>query len=132
MAREGYANFELPGIWGTGPFDLDSGNMRLHQAGTTNTLFSGSSDFGIGYRLGKITFEKFMGVPRHQIHAEGAMLGISTGRENERAVSKNGLKVMFEGDAAITKELWAKDLVSSIDVYDEEECQCFILPSESA
>jgi hypothetical protein len=131
IAREGHANFGLPGIWGAGPFTLDSGDMRLHQAGTTNNSFSGSTDFVIGYRLGKITFEKLTGAPKHQKHTEGAMLGITNGPGNDNAGSYDDLKVIFAGEAAAAEGFCEKELVSAIDEDDGEDCHCFIVPSES-
>jgi hypothetical protein len=132
IARQGHANFGLTEAWGAGPFALDSADMRLHQAGTTNKSFSGSAEFVIGYHLGNITFEKLTGVPSQQKHTEGAMLAITNGPGNGGAGSNNGMKVIFEGDAAITEELCSEDLVLSIDEDVDEDCQFFILPSESA
>jgi hypothetical protein len=67
-----------------------------------------------------------------QKHTEGAVFGITNGPGHGSEGSNNGLKVIFEGDAAITEESCSEDLVLSIDEDDDEGCQFFILPSDSA
>jgi hypothetical protein len=134
MAREGNVNFGFPGIMGAGPFTLDALNTRLHQAGTTNTSFEGS-DFVFGYRLGKVTFEKDEDcyTAKQQTCTDGAMLGIkkSQGSGDGRNINI-GMKVVFEGDDAVSEELPSDALESAFDEDGNEECQCFIVPLEPA
>jgi hypothetical protein len=133
MTQGGQANIGLPGILGVGPFAVDASDVSFRQGGTTNTSFSGSSDFVIGYRLGKITFEKSaqgLHAPKHQRHVAGAMLGLSEGRKNQDSRLNNDVEVIFEGEDALAKEFSEQDLVAiaAIDEDDDRDCQCFIVP----
>jgi hypothetical protein len=130
IAQGGQANISVPSPMGAGGVVFDSGDVSFGQGGTANTSFNGSSDFVIGYRVGKITFQKVSEgdrVPRHQRHEVGAMLGISEGRANEDAPT---VKVILEEEEGIAEELHRQNMVAigAIDEADDKDCKCFVVP----
>lgn len=130
MARGVNANFGLPLMMGAWPNALEAGDITLRQQGTKNTTFSGSSDFVIAYRLGKITFVTNIDdvrVPKYPLekHTAGAMMGSDGG---DRAKSlKAAKKVNYEGGGAVALELH-EELLAAIDEDGDEECRCFLVP----
>jgi hypothetical protein len=137
MTQGGHANIGLSGFRDAGSSAVDSGDASIRQGGTTSTNFSynGSSDFVIGYRLGKITFQrgwwsgKGPHPPKYQRNVAGNMLGVSERRTNEDFHSSNAVKVIYEGEEAIAEELREQNLASiaAIDEGDDEDCQCFVV-----
>lgn len=130
IAQGGRANITVPGPMCAGGIVFDSGDVSFGQGGTANTSFKGSSDFVIGYRVSKITFQKDSGggrVPRHQRYEVGAMLGISEGRANEDALA---IQVILEEEESIAEELHRQNMVAiwAIDDADDKDCKCFVVP----
>jgi len=127
--HEGRTNVGFPGI------TPGSGNFDSRQSNSEDSSFAGGSDFVIGYRLGKITFQKISGqdpIPSQQRHIEGAMLGAQSEKSTDNKGPTLPATVLFEGEAAVTEDLSENDLLAVIDEEDGTDCQCVIvaLPAE--
>jgi hypothetical protein len=135
LIAEGHANGGLPGMLGTRSYVLDTGDMSYRHASTTNTSFTGSSDFVIGYRLGKIAFDKntdgFL-TPEHQPYIKDAMMGVSDSRKVRCSAPDNAMKIIFDGEHGVAEELCEQNLdaIPAVDEDGSENCQCFILPTQ--
>jgi len=114
------------------PIVIDAGDVTLNQSGLDDTSFGGSSDFVVGYRLGKISFhenEDGDHIPHLTSYMAGAMW--SADDEDEKGDGSVEFKgrVQFDGDDAILDDLCREDLTLAIDEADGQECRCFIVPA---
>jgi hypothetical protein len=129
--QDGFAKFGLPGTIAGAHFAVDTGEVTLSHTDTENTAFGESSDFVIGYRLGKITFHKDgvgIQVPKYQIHKDGAMLGVKDDQNVGTSIPVINARVEFEGDDAVAQELLVEESIMAIDEDDNQECKCFVVP----
>jgi len=122
--HEGQTNVGVPGI------TSGSGNFASRQSNSEDSSFWGGSDFVIGYRLGKITFQKISGQdpsPSQQRYIEGAMLGA----QSETTMKGKGptlpATVLFEGEDAVTQDLSENGLLAVIDEGDSTDCRCLVV-----
>jgi hypothetical protein len=127
--HEGRTNVGIPGI------TPGSGNFDSWQSNSEDSSFAGGSDFVIGYRLGKISFQKISGqdpIPSQQRHIEGAMLGAHSEKPMDNKGQTLPATVLFEGEDAVMEDLSENDLLAVIDEEDGTNCQCFrvVLPRE--
>ena len=117
------------------PIVIDAGDLTLNQSGLDDTSFGGSSDFVIGYRLGKISFhenEDGDHIPKLTSHTVGAMWSADDEAEKGDASIEITARVQFDGDDAIMEDLCQEELILAIDEEDDQECRCFIVPAEEA
>ena len=120
--HEGRTNVGIAGI------TPSSGNFDSRQSNSEDSSFAGGSDFVIGYRLGKISFQKISGqdpIPSQQRHIEGAMLGAQSEKPMDNKGPTLPATVLFEGEDAVTEDLAEDDLLAVIDEEDGTNCQCF-------
>ena len=131
LGGDGSAKFGVPATLAGVPFAVDTGEVTLHHTDAENTSFGGSSDFIIGYRLGKITFHRNhegAQVPEHQPHTDGAFLGVNDDQSAETSRLDITASIEFGGDDVIAQELQGEELIPAIDEEDNEECKCFVIP----
>jgi hypothetical protein len=117
------------------PIVIDAGDVTLNQSRLDDTSFGGSSDFVVGYRLGKISFrenENGDHIPQLTSHTVGAMWSADDEDEKGDASDEITAKVQFGGDDAVVDDLCQGDLILAIDEADDQECRCFIVPAEEA
>jgi hypothetical protein len=133
--RSGQGNVGLTAGVAGFPIAFDGADVTLNQSGLQDTSFGGSSDFVIGYRLGKISFHEDDDgdrKPKLSSHTAGAMWGADEVEEGEDASAKITARVQFGGDDAIVEDLCQEELVSAIDEGNDQECRCFIVPASEA
>lgn len=117
------------------PIAIDSADVTLNQSGLEETSFRGSSDFVIGYRLGKISFhedEDGNRKPKLTSHTAGTMWSADNENEEGDASVEIPAGVQFDGDDAIVEEVCQEDLILAIDEEDDQECRCFVVPAGEA
>jgi hypothetical protein len=115
------------------PIVIDEGDVTMNQSRLGDTSFGGSSDFVIGYRLGKISFhenEDGDHISKLTSHTVGAMWSADDEDEKGDASAEMTSRVQFDGDDAIVKDLCQEELTLAIDEEDDQECRCFIVPAE--
>ena len=131
LIGDGSARFGVPGTMAGVPFAVDTGEVSLHHTNSENTSFGGSSDFVIGYRLGKITFHKNSEgahIPTLQTHTDGAFFGLRDDKNAEASLPVITPKINFEGDDAVVRDLQGEELIPAVDDDDNQTCMCFVVP----